>query len=183
MVLPPDAGLAGLEPGDRLPHLVLARHPDEMQIREEAIEDLRQRQVRQLGILSRQALEMEELTVEQLGAEDPVRGRALLAEAGGVGRQRRCSPPLHPERHLVPEELFRVAGQPARLQALTEERAAGAGGCQDQVAGRITHGSWSSSMALGRRVILQVNGVKDLDSTVRTLAAKRDSASSPTGSA
>src|SRR5688572_2889211 len=39
VVLPPDAGLPGFEPGDRLPHLVLSRHPNEMQVREEAMEN------------------------------------------------------------------------------------------------------------------------------------------------
>ncbi len=86
-----------------------------MQVREESIQDLRQWQVRQLGLMTRQTLQVQELAVEQLGAEDPVRGRALLAEAGSVRWQCRCSPSLHPVRHLVPEELFRVASQPARL--------------------------------------------------------------------
>jgi hypothetical protein len=44
-----------------------------------------------------------------------------LAEVGGIGRQRRCLPLLFPERHLVPEELFRVTGQSACLKALPEE--------------------------------------------------------------
>src|SRR5215207_851103 len=43
LVLSPDAGLAGFEPGNRLTHFVFSRHPDEMQVREESIEDLRQR--------------------------------------------------------------------------------------------------------------------------------------------
>ena len=86
-----------------------------MQVREEALENLRQGQIRQDRLPPRQVLEMEELTVEQLGVEDPIRGRAHLAKAGGIGRQRRCLPPLHPERHLGPEELFRVTGQTTRL--------------------------------------------------------------------
>src|SRR5215218_9123240 len=82
---------------------------------------------------------MEKLTVEQLGAKDPIRCRAHLAKAGGIGRQRRCSPSLHPERHLVPEELFRVTGQTTRLQALAEKCAPGAGRCQDEITGLLAH--------------------------------------------
>ena len=56
-VLSPDAGLAGLEPGDRLPHRVVAAHPDEMQVRERGGQDRRQLFIGQLRFLPRQALQ------------------------------------------------------------------------------------------------------------------------------